>query len=128
MSAAAHTPAFLDTLPFQYQALKVALIDGVGLSRDALHVYAGLIIYLLVRLGLRQHRATALSAALLVTLAAEWLDMRGEHIRGAFAPDAAHWHDVWNTMLWPCVLALIEPLWRRGSGQPAVASSDSSAD
>ena len=89
-----------------FQSAKIWLIGTLGLSRDALHVYVGLIVFLgfaaLFRLPLRDWRP--LAAALLVALAGEaWdlLDTRG-------AIDAREyrrsWHDLWNTMLWPTVL------------------------
>ena len=34
----------------------------------------------------------------------EWLDMTVEASDAAVQPDAAHWHDIWNTMFWPAVL------------------------
>ena len=109
-----------------YQQLKLWLIGGTGLSKDALHIYAGLAIFLIVRTLWRGRRRTgaAWTLVLAAALAGEWIDIRGEHLRGALQPDAAHWHDVWNTLFWPSVLALIA--WRSerrraggGSGEDA---------
>ena len=92
-----------------FQHLKLWLIDGTGLSKDALHVYAGLAIFVAVHMLWRWRRRglAAWLAALAVALGAEWLDMQGETLRGALQPDAAHWHDVWNTMVWPTVLLAV---------------------
>lgn len=97
-----------------YQQLKLWLIAGTGLSKDALHIYAGLAIFLTVY-GLwrwRSRGAAAWIAALAVALGAEWVDMQGEALRGDLQPDAAHWHDIWNTMFWPSVLLCLSR-WRR---------------
>ena len=90
----------------EFQAAKLWLVGALGLPRDALHIYVGLIAFLgfaiLFRLPLRDWRP--LAAALFVTLAGEaWdlFDARG----GIDAPEyAKSWHDLWNTMLWPTVL------------------------
>jgi hypothetical protein len=94
-----------------YQELKLFFIDGSGLSKDALHIYGGLAIYLAARLLLPRWRWLAWTLVLLAALGGEWLDMRGEHLRGDLQPDAAHWHDVWNTLFWPTILLLVERWW-----------------
>lgn len=89
-----------------FQETKLWLVASLGLPRDALHIYAGLIVFLgfaaLFRLPLRDWRP--LGATLFVALAGEaWdlFDARG----GIGAPELAKsWHDLWNTMLWPCAL------------------------
>lgn len=90
----------------EFQAMKLWLVGTLGLSRDALHIYVGLGVFLgfaaLFRLPLRDWRP--LGAALFVALAGEaWdlFDARG----GIDAPEwAKSWHDLWNTMLWPLLL------------------------
>jgi hypothetical protein len=97
-----------------YQTIKLWLIDGTGLGKDALHIYAGLAVFLTAR-GLWRWRRPGLAAwiaTLLVACAAEWVDLQGEALRGRLAPDAAHWHDIWNTMFWPTILSMIDG-WRR---------------
>jgi hypothetical protein len=101
-----------------YQQLKIVLIDGSGLGKDALHIYAGMAIYLAVRLGLRQPVWMAWVVVVIAALAGEWLDIEGEYLRGRLAPDAAHWHDIWNTAFWPSVLALVERWWPRREPAP----------
>lgn len=92
-----------------FQALKTDLLAATGLSKDALHVYIGLAIFVAVRLAWRRRGGWVLAwcTALAFALAGEWLDLRGETIRGALQPDSAHWHDIWNTMFWPTVLLAI---------------------
>lgn len=91
------------------QLFKTDVIAATGLAKDALHVYFGLALFLGVRLVWRGPRGwvAAWTAALVMTLTGEWLDMRGERLVGRLQSDAAHWHDIWNTMFWPTVLLLI---------------------
>jgi hypothetical protein len=110
-----------------FQMVKLALLTGTGLGKDALHIHFGLAIFLAVRLIWRGRHGwwAAWSAALAATLGGEWLDIEGEALRGALQPDSAHWHDVWNTMVWPTVLALTGT-WLyppRGGDQPTSAPS-----
>ena len=94
-----------------YQQVKLVLIDGSGLSKDALHVYGGMAIYLGMRLIVPQRRWVAWAAVLAAALAGEALDMRGEHLRGDLQPDTAHWHDIGNTLFWPTMLMMLERWW-----------------
>lgn len=108
-----------------YQHLKLLLIDGSGLSKDALHIYGGMAIYLGARLLVPRRRWVAWILVLAAALTGEWLDLRGEHLRGDLQPETAHWHDIWNTMLWPSVLVLLERWWpRREAATPGVSGED----
>ena len=92
-----------------FEARKVSVIDATGLDKDALHIYFGLAVFLAVRLAWRWRGGWV--AAWLVVLAmacgGEWLDVTAELGRSAIQPDAAHWHDIWNTMFWPTILLLL---------------------
>ena len=107
-----------------YQQVKLVLIDGSGLSKDALHVYGGMAIYLGMRLIVPRRRWVAWTAVLVAAVAGEALDMRGEHLRGDLQPDTAHWHDIWNTMFWPTILMLLERWWPRHEAAPAAGLSE----
>ncbi|KQZ64533.1 hypothetical protein ASD67_08695 [Sphingopyxis sp. Root1497] len=110
---------------FLYQQFKLVLIDGSGLSKDALHIYAGMGVYLIVRAGLRRPAWMAWGAVVAVALAGEWLDVQGEYIRGLLAPEPGHWHDIWNTAFWPTALALVERWWpRREAAAPEVSGEN----
>jgi hypothetical protein len=113
----------MESLSAAFQHFKLWLIGGTGLSKDALHVYAGLTVFLTVYCLWRGRRraAAAWLAALAVALTAEAIDVAGEGLRGALQPDAAHWHDIWNSMVWPSVLSL---LWRWRRFRPAAASGE----
>ena len=107
-----------------YQQLKSVLIDGSGLGKDALHIYAGMAIYLAVRLGLRRPVWMAWIAVVIAAVAGEWLDIEGEYLRGRLAPEPGHWHDIWNTAFWPSVLALVERWWPRREAATPEASGE----
>jgi hypothetical protein len=99
----------LASAPHDLQMLKLHLLDVTGLGRDALHVYAGMAMFIGVRLVWRWRGGWMLAwlAALAVALGVEWMDIRAEGQAGVPQPEPAHWHDVWNTMVWPTVLLLV---------------------
>ena len=119
----------LASAPHDLQNLKVTLLDLTGLGRDALHIYAGLTVFIVVRLLWRWRGGWILAwiAALALALGIEWLDMRAEGVIGAPQPDANHWHDVWNTMFWPTIL-LLAGRWMQPRSKAKEAPSDEFAD
>ena len=89
-----------------FQAIKLAIVSVIGLSKDALHIYVGLTVYLLATLALR-HRARTLWPVLLVFLIAcmgEVVDMRDDIRSLGYWRWPASLHDVVNTVFWPLVL------------------------
>lgn len=119
----------LATAPYELQNLKIYLIDLTGLGKDALHVYAGMTVFLLTRLLWRWRGGwmVAWIAALALATGIEWLDMRAEGKVGSIQPDAEHWHDIWNTMVWPTVLLFLGR-WLQPRPKPAVDPSGDLAD
>ena len=100
---------FFGYSPLDFQQMKLALIDWSGLAKDALHIYAGLAMFLLVRLLWRWRGGwiVAWIATLAMACAVEYIDLLAEFTNSSVQPDAEHWHDVWNTMFWPTVLLLV---------------------
>jgi hypothetical protein len=100
---------FLASAPQELQTFKIAALDYTGLSKDALHVYGGMTLFLCVRMLWRWRGGWMLAwlAVLALALSIEGLDMKAEQAGGSIVPDAEHWHDIWNTMVWPTVLLLI---------------------
>jgi hypothetical protein len=115
--------------PADLQAFKLYMIEATHLAKDALHIYAGLALFIGVRLIWRRRGGWVLGwlAALAAALIVEWLDMRTEALEANLQPDAEHWKDIWNTMFWPTVLLLVGP-WLQPRCKVTATASSSSAD
>lgn len=115
--------------PKDLQLLKLYFLEMTGLAKDALHIYAGMTVFIAVRLLWRWRGGwfIAWCAALALALGIEWLDMRAEGQAGVPQPDAAHWHDVWNTMVWPTVLMIVGR-WLHPQPKPTAEPSSDRAD
>jgi len=92
-----------------FEERKSWLVTASDLGKDALHIYFGLALFMLVRLAWRWRGGwvAAWLAVLVMACGGEWLDMTAEFSNAAIQPDAAYWHDIWNTMFWPTVLLLV---------------------
>jgi hypothetical protein len=90
-----------------WEVAKAAVEAWSGLHRDALHIYAALLIQLSSALLLRRTLASPWPwlAVLACALANEWLDVRRDE-RIEDWEKAAAIHDLWNTMLAPTLLML----------------------
>ena len=100
-----------EPFPIWFSDAKITLVAATGLTRDALHIYAALGIFILVKL-LWRGRGGTVAALLLVAAAAlanEWLDHRVEMLQKIWCNDEEHWHDIWNTLFWPVMLAVVLP-------------------
>ena len=99
----------------EFQDLKVAIEQYSGLDRDALHVHAALLLYLLAMVMFRQTRRSRIPwlFVLLVELANEAADLFGLYAAYGVKETVASPHfsesakDLWNTMLWPTVLLFL---------------------
>jgi hypothetical protein len=91
------------------QTTKLWLIGGTGLAKDALHVHVGLLVFLgsalLLRWPLRSWKPWV--AALAVSLTGEAWDVGDRWMANMHAAPIGHWHDIWNTMLWPSAILLL---------------------
>lgn len=93
----------------EFQQAKLWLADSVGLAKDALHIYVGLALFLLVaalfRLPLRDWRP--LAAVFLAAAAGELWDLLDTAAAGQTLHWRRSWHDMWNTLFWPTMLFLL---------------------
>ncbi len=91
------------------QTLKLDIISATGLSKDALHVYLGLIVWLLAAALWRKSIATLKPwlVVLAVACVIEAFDAFDNWVDFGYWRAGASVHDVLNTMCWPTVLALL---------------------
>lgn len=92
------------------QAIKLAIVSTSGLSRDALHIYVGMAMFIAVAVSTRRVRPyLAWLSVLALACVGEALDWRDD------LADFGYWkwkdgvHDVMNTLFWPSVITL---MWR----------------
>lgn len=91
------------------QTLKLAIVELTGLSKDTLHVYVGISLFLAVAAvsPKRLRSIVPLLTVVAVAIAGEVVDMRDE------LSSAGHWrweaslHDVLNTLFWPTMIWLL---------------------
>lgn len=112
-----------------FELKKSWLVSASGLDKDALHIYAGMGLFLLVRLLYRRRGGWVIAWLAVVAMACggEWLDLIAEGKKGVIQPDAAHWHDIWNTAFWPTILLLVSRWLPRPAARPD-ATSDEDAE
>lgn len=105
-----------------FHAAKIWLVDLTGVSRDALHIYVAIALFLCVRIMWRGPwgSVAAVVAVLAAALTGEWLDHQMELLQGGVCNPAEHCHDLRNTMAAPFVLALALP-WLRPRRRKAAA-------
>lgn len=92
-----------------FQSAKLFLLDVTDLSKDALDVYVGLGVMLLVVILLRRSLADwrPLAAVALVALAGELWDFFDTWMHGGNPRVSLDAKAIWNTMFWPTVLFLL---------------------
>jgi hypothetical protein len=91
------------------QEAKLLLIGGTDLAKDALHIYAGLLLFFLaaalLRWPIRGWRPWA--AVLVMALAGEAWDIADTLRAGSQLRPDNNWHDIWNTLFWPTAIMLM---------------------
>ncbi len=92
-----------------FQSAKIMLSEATNLGKDALHIYVGLGVMLLVAIAFNRSLRDwqPLAAVLLAALAGEIWDVIDTFSHGGTPKWNANWKDVWNTMFWPTVLFLL---------------------
>jgi hypothetical protein len=94
------------------QSMKLAIVSATGLSKDALHVYVGLAVFLIVALIGKSPRTSwkPLLAVLVVAVCGELLDMVDDLTSLGRWRWHASLHDIANTCFWPGVLSMLSRL------------------
>jgi hypothetical protein len=92
-----------------FQSVKIMLSEATNLGKDALHIYVGLGVMLLVVILFKKSFADwrPLAAVAFAALAGEIWDVIDTYSHGGTPKFNANWKDVWNTMFWPTVLFLL---------------------
>jgi hypothetical protein len=92
-----------------FQSAKLEAVSLLGLSKDALHIYVGLIVLFAAVVILRRSLRSSipLMCVLAIAMLAEALDARDD------IADLGHWrigasiHDIVNTMFWPTIICIL---------------------
>ena len=92
-----------------FQQAKTALVQLLGLPKDALHIYVGLAIFLAAAALLRRPLGSLppIAAVLAAALIGEAWDLIETRAIGGRPHYDRNWHDVWNTCFWPAVLFVL---------------------
>ncbi|MFN7941194.1 MAG: hypothetical protein U0X73_06320 [Thermoanaerobaculia bacterium] len=92
-----------------YQKFKLAVVAASHLSKDAIHIYLGLAVFLAGVLLLRRplRSFVPLLPVLGLAIAMEALDRHDDLIAYGHWRVGASLHDIVNTCLWPAILVLL---------------------
>jgi hypothetical protein len=95
-----------------YQNLKLIILDVLSLSKDAIHIHIGLLVFFLAVVLWRRGRFDVLAVlpVLLVAGAMEVLDLRDDLGSLGYMRWSASLHDLINTVFWP-TLTVISRKW-----------------
>nr|WP_218878691.1 hypothetical protein [Pseudomonas flavescens] len=89
------------------QSIKLAIVSAAGLSKDALHIYVGMAVYLaLVAVTRRLRPYIAWLGVFIIACAGEWVDRRDDIESLGYWRWQASVHDIVNTLFWPTALTL----------------------
>ncbi|SDV07330.1 hypothetical protein [Pseudomonas mucidolens] len=90
------------------QSIKLAIVSASGLSKDALHIYVGMAVYLTLITITRRHKPyMGWLGVFIIACAAEWVDSRDDIESFGYWRWQASAHDMLNTLFWPTVLTLL---------------------
>ena len=87
----------------------MALVQLLGLPKDALHIYVGLAVFLAAAALLRRPLGSwvPIAAVAAAALIGECWDIAETRAAGAPVHFGRNWHDLWNTCFWPATLFLL---------------------
>jgi hypothetical protein len=92
-----------------FQTIKLIILSVTGLSRDALHIYTGLIVMFGTALMLRRplRSLVPLIMVILVCMLAETVDMYDDIAFRGYWRWNASLHDFLNSLFWPTMIFLL---------------------
>lgn len=92
-----------------FQTIKLIIIATTGLSRDALHIYTGLITMFTAALILRRPLGTIVPLVMVMLVGAlgETIDLYDDIAFRGYWRWNASLHDFLNTMFWPTIIFLL---------------------
>ncbi|HZG07500.1 MAG TPA: hypothetical protein VEZ70_00805 [Allosphingosinicella sp.] len=92
-----------------FQAAKLELVAALGLGKDAMHIYVGLLVFLLAAVLTRRplRSPVPIGAVLAAAVAGEAWDLLDTARAGKRLWWAGSWHDLWNTAFSPLILFLL---------------------
>lgn len=93
----------------KFQEFKIYIVHFTDLARDALHIYAGLLVFFIVAfLHHRQLKSHfAIWAVVIVAVGCELFDARDDLINHGYWRVGASMHDIINTIFWPLMIWLM---------------------
>jgi hypothetical protein len=93
----------------EFQSAKMALVEHLGVSKDACHIYVGLGVFLLATVVLRTRRGSLIPWLLVLLVAAvgEFLDRYDDLHQIGYWRWQESAHDLLNTLFWPTVLLVL---------------------
>lgn len=93
----------------EFQQTKLAIVEHLGLAKDALHIYVAVIVFfgscVLFKWKAGQWKPWLLVLA--IALLGEAWDIRDTLVYNDKVWLAASWKDIWNTLLVPTVLMIL---------------------
>ncbi len=89
-----------------FESTKIFLSEVTSLGKDALHIYVGLAVMLLVVIAFKKPLGDwrPIAAVALASVAGEIWDVIDTFSHGRTPKWNSNWKDVWNTMFWPTIL------------------------
>jgi hypothetical protein len=92
-----------------YQNLKLQILEVLNLSKDAVHIYIGMGVFLLAVVIWKRGRikGVCLSPVFCIALLMEILDIKDDICSLGYVRWAASIHDFLNTSFWPMVLVVL---------------------
>ncbi|WP_439100239.1 hypothetical protein [Congregibacter sp.] len=95
-----------------YQLMKIHILNAVDLSKDAVHIYVGMAVFLIAIVTWHRGRICWASLLPVIAIAAimEALDLHDDARSFGYLRWGASAHDFVNTIFWPTLIVLVARL------------------